>query len=156
MRQLRTPKWLERFREPLRVFSMVGFFLLALDSCIALNRWWLEEAFRGYLLNLILMVVGFSLFTVLAAKTKLQAAGLACFCVAVYFICNYEIGGPSKYFLTPFDPLLHVPQTFPRGDPRSYVYRRAMAYLTSIVSALLLGVTALRRKPQNNVHLQAT
>ena len=139
---------IRKFREPIRVFSLVGFFLLALDSCIAVNRWWFEEgnslSFLGYLENLIFMVLGFTLFTILASRSKLEAVGYVFFCVAVYFICNYEIGGQSKYYLTPFDPLFGLPRTFAKGDPGSYLYRRTMAYIMSISGALFLAVSKLK------------
>ena len=143
----KTVDLIRKFREPLRVFSLVGFFLLALDSCIAVNRWWFDHhtvSFWGYVENLIFMVLGFTFFTILASRSKLEAVGYVFFCVAVYYICNYEIGGPSKYYLTPFDPLFGLPETFPKGDPTSYLYRKTMAYITSILSASFMAVSRLK------------
>lgn len=143
----KTVDLIRKFREPLRVFSLIGFFLLALDACIAVNRWWFDShtlSFLGYLENLIFMVLGFAFFTILASRSKFEAVGYVFFCVAVYFICNYEIGGPSKYYLTPFDPLFGLPKTFVEGSPASYVYRKTMAYTMSILSASLLAVSRLK------------
>jgi len=139
---------IKKFSEPLRVFSLIGFFLLALDSCIAVNRWWFDHytlSFWGYVGNLIFMVLGFTFFTILASRSKLEAVGYVFFCVAIYFICNYEIGGPSKYYLTPFDPLFGLPKTFGEGNPASYLYRKTMAYITSILGALFLAVSRLEQ-----------
>lgn len=139
---------IKRFHKPLRVFLSVGFFLLALDSCIAVNRWWFEEgnaiSFMGYLHNLTFMVLGFAFFTIFASKSKLEVIGYGFFCIALYFICNYEIGGYSKYYLTPFDPLFGLPQTFAKGDQGSLLYRNTMAYLMSISSALVLAISKVK------------
>jgi len=139
---------IRKFREPIRVFSLVGFFLLALDSCIAVNRWWFEEGkpvtYLNYLYNLIFMVLGFAFFTILASRSKLEAVGYMFLCVAIYFICNYEIGGPSKYYLTPFDPLFGLQKTFGNGDLPSNLYRRTTAYIMSILSASFLAVSKLK------------
>ena len=144
----KTVDLIRKFREPLRVFSLVGFFLLALDACIAVNRWWFEHhhagSFLGYVENLTLMVLGFAFFTILASRSKLEAVGYVFFCIAVYFICNYEISGPSKYYLTPFDPLFGLPKTFTEGNPTSYLYRKTMAYITSILGASFLAVSRLK------------
>jgi hypothetical protein len=137
-----------KFREPLRIFLLVGFFLLALDSCIAVNRWWFEEdkpiTFLIYLCNLFFMVLGFAFFTILASKSKLETVGFIFFCIAVYFICNYEIGGGSKYYLTPFDPLFGLPKYFTADYPYSYFYRKIMAYVMSILSASFLSASRLK------------
>jgi len=143
----KTVDLIRKFREPLRVFSLVGFFLLALDSCIAVNRWWFDHytvSFWGYLENLIFMVLGFTFFVILASRSKLEAVGYVFFCVAIYYICNYEIGGDSKYYLTPFDPLFGLPKTFAEGNPASYLYRKTMAYITSILGAFFLAVSRLK------------
>lgn len=71
---------------------------------IALNRWWLEGGFQAYLGSLTLMLVGFTLFVILISQTKTEFIGYIFLVIAIYFVCNYEIGGPSKYYLTPFDP----------------------------------------------------
>lgn len=149
-----TVNLVRKFSGPIRIFLMIGFFLLALDSCIAVNRWWFEEdnslSFLGYLSNLIFMVLGFTFFIILASRSKLEAVGYLFFCVAIYFICNYEISGSSKFYLTPFDPLLGLPRTFGNGEIESSVYRRTMAYVMSILSASFLAVSKLRHTKKNS------
>jgi hypothetical protein len=147
----------KKIRDPLRIFLSIGFFLFALDSCIALNRWWFDEStlmgYNNYLLNLAQMIIGFVFFIIIASRSKLDAVGYGFFCVAIYYICNYEIGGLSKYYLTPFDPLIGISRTFESGDPASYIYRKTMAYIMSIVSASLLAFSKFYNKkisPQKN------
>ena len=140
---------LKQIRDPLRLFSTIGFFLFALDSCIALNRWWFNESnligYQNYITNLVFMIVGFIFFIILASKSKLEAIGYGFFCIAIFYICNYEIGGMSKYYLTPFDPLFGISRTFMPGNPASYMYRKIMAYTMSIVSASLLAFSKFYR-----------
>jgi len=134
--------------KPLRVLFLVIAFLVALDACIAINRWWLEAGFRAYLENLIIMVGGFTLFIILISKSKRASIGYIFLCVAVYFICNYEIGGPSKYYLTPFDPAFDLAPAFPKGEPLFAGYRKVMAIITSILAASVLAVSRLKRQAQ--------
>ena len=133
----------------LRVVALVGIFLVALDACIALNRWWVGKGvsgFQDYQKNLLVMVGGFTLFTILASRSKSEMVGYFLFCVAIYYICNYEIGGLSKYSLTPFDPIFGLEQTFPKDEPPFAHYRRVMAYSTSILAALTLALAKLKNR----------
>jgi len=147
-------KLVNRFVKPdagkfLRVVALVGIFLVALDACIALNRWWVGEGvsgFQNYQKNLFVMVGGFTLFTILASRSKSELVGYFFFFVAVYYICNYEIGGLSKYSLTPFDPIFGLEQTFPKGEPLFAHYRKVMAYSTSILSTLTLALAKLKSR----------
>ncbi len=118
----------------IKMFVGVGFFLQALDSAIALNRWF----FDGYVINLVEMVVGFTVFTLLLSQNKRQMLGFALLATAIYYICDYEIGGLSMNYLTPFDPLLGMEPTLKNG---SLLYRRAMAYLFSILAASVLALS---------------
>jgi len=99
VRARKTVDLIRRIRELLSVFSLVGFFLLVLDSCIALNRWWFEEgnslSFLIYIENLIFMVLGFTFFTTLPQDRSWRQSSMYYFCVAVYFICKNEFGGHS-------------------------------------------------------------
>ena len=133
----------------LRIFAFVAIFLVALHACIALNMWWVGENWRGfqdYQKNLFVMVGGFTLFTILASRSKKDLVGYIFLCVAVYYVCNYEIGGPSKYSLTPFDPIFGLEQTFPKGEPLFAHYRKVMAYSTSILAALTLALAKLKKR----------
>ena len=57
-------------RKSLRAFALVVAFLVALDACIAINRWWLAGGFQDYMWNLVVMVVGFTIFIILASRSK--------------------------------------------------------------------------------------
>ena len=133
----------------LRFFALAGVFLVALDACIALNRWWVGVDWRGfqdYQKNLFVMVCGFTLFTILASRSKSELISYFFFYVAVYYVCNYEISGLSKYSLTPFDPIFGLEQTFPKGEPPFAHYRRVMAYSTSILATLTLALAKLKNR----------
>jgi len=118
---------------------------VALDASIALNRWWLEGGFEGYLQNVVLMFVGFIVFIILVSKSWVEVVGYVFFCVAVFFICNYEIGGPSKFYLTPLDPIFGIGPAFVYG-PASIVYRKSMAIGMSLLAAFVLAVSKLKLK----------
>lgn len=130
----------------LRAFALVAAFLVALDACIAINRWWLTAGFQAYMWNLVVMTGGFTVFTALASRSRTELVGYILLCVAVYSICNYEIGGPSKYYLTPFDPAFGLPQLFPKGQPPLPGYRRTMAYITAILAASVLAFAKMKRQ----------
>jgi len=127
----------------LRVFLAVISFLVALDASIALNRWWLEGDFQAYLQNVVLMLGGFTVFIILISKSKFEVLGYVLFCVAVYFICNYEIGGPSKYYWTPLDPVFGIGPAFTHGSA-TIAYRKGMAIGMSLLAAFILAVSKLK------------
>lgn len=128
----------------LRMFLGIMFFMKALDAGIALNRWWLDG---GYLENLFWLTFGSVLFILLFSRNKRQILGLSLLAVAIYFVCDYEIGGPSKFYLSPFDPLFGVRPTF---FDNSIIYRKVMAYLFSIAAALVL-VLSKRKISENQI-----
>jgi len=135
-----------RIPEYFRIFFALASFLVALDASIALNRWWVEGGFEAYLQNLILMLVGFVAFVVLFSRSKVEMIGYVFLCVAVYFIGDFEIGGLSRLYLTPFDPLLGIGPYFPHGSA-SIAYRKGMAIGTSLLAASILAASKIRLKP---------
>ncbi len=132
----------------LRVFTLVTAFFVALDACIAVNRWWTEGSFQAYMGNLVVMVGGFTLFIILVSKSKSELVGYVILSIAIYFICGYEIAGPSKFYLTPFDPILDREPVFIDGSTwlglTSLVYRKGMAYCMSILAASILAASKLK------------
>lgn len=139
-----------RLRVPVyfRVFLAWFSFLVALDASIALNRWWLGGGFEAYLQNVVLMVGGFVVFVVLFSESRFEMVGNVFLCVAVHFIGNYEIGGPSKLYLTPLDPILAVGPAFTHG-PASIAYRKGMATGMSVLAALTLAISKLKTRGRN-------
>ena len=132
----------------LRVFTFAIVFFVALDACIAVNRWWTEGGFQAYIGNLVVMVGGFTLCIILVSKSKSEFVGYVIFFIAIYFICNYEIAGPSKFYLTPFDPIFDRKPVFIGGSTwlglTSLVYRKGMAYCMSILAASILAASKLK------------
>lgn len=141
---------LTRYVNPraIRVFVAVIIFIAALDAAIALNRWW-TESFDTYLQNLTVMTVGFLIFSLLASRSRLDFIGFIILSVAIYYTANYEIGGPSKMYLTPFDPMLSIAPLFDHGvawmGMHSIEYRLNVAVATSVLAALILTVSRVRR-----------
>lgn len=132
-----------RVPEYLRVPLALASFLVALDASIALNRWWLEGGFETYLQNVVLMLVGFIVFIILFSKSKFEMIGYTFFCVAVYFIGNYEIGGPSKFYLTPLDPIFGSSPAFTYGSA-SITYRKGTAIVMSLLAAIVLAISRMK------------
>jgi len=139
-----------RMRVPLylRVFLSWFSFLLAMDASIALNRWWLAGGFETYVQSLVIMLCGFAVFVILFSRSKVEVLGYAFFCVAVYFIGNYEIGGPSKFYLTPLDPALGLDPAFMHGSD-STMYRKGMAIGMSLIAAVTLAISKLKPLRRN-------
>jgi hypothetical protein len=135
-------------QEFLRIIVVILAFLIALDACIAINRWWRAEGDVAYVRNLAVMTVGFAVFSILASKSKTELLGLIFLCIAIYFISNYEIGGPSKYYLTPFDYLLGLSPAFQEGDLTHVTYRKIMVVSTSILAIATLVLSRWRRRSE--------
>jgi hypothetical protein len=145
-----------RFKRPvsyinlrsIRVFVTVIVFVGALDATIALNRWWTESS-TVYLQNLTVMTVGFLIFSLLMSRSRLDFIGFIILSVAIFYTTNYEIGGPSKMYLTPFDHLLGINPVFDHGiawmGMHSIQYRLNFAVATSALAALILTVSRIRR-----------
>jgi len=134
-------------RKNIRIFLLIIFFIAALDATIAVNRWW-TISFEGYLQNIIVMTSGFILFSILAARSKLDFIGFIFLSIAIFYTANYEIGGPSKNFLTPYDPILGISEAF---GPRKYWlgirttdYRLTAAIITTILTAVTLTISRAR------------
>ena len=132
----------------IRIFATVIIFIAALDAVIALNRWW-TDSFDAYLQNLIVMTIGFLVFSLLASRSRLDFIGFLVLSVAIFYTVNYEIGGPSKFFLTPFDPLLDIEPVFAHGMTwmrlQSIEYRLNFAVATSMLTALIFTLSRVRR-----------
>lgn len=131
-------------------YAVVVFaFLVGLKGTIAVNRWWLAS-YDAYLENLSYMVIGFLLFAILASRSKLGFTGYLLLAIGIYFIVNYEVGGPSKMYLTPFDPLLGIEPVFVEKEGwlglSSIEYRWGMAVLTSLMAMLVLAYSKVRRE----------
>ena len=128
-------------------------FFRALDGAIAVNRWWTEGSYSNYVENLIYMVVGFVIFAILVARAKTEFLGLIMGAIAIYYIADYEIGGLSRDFLTPFDALLHLRATFVDGSRwlglTSLDFRKASAILTG-ASAVILVALSRNRSPKGS------
>jgi len=132
----------------LRVFLAWGSFLLALDASIAVNRWWVEGGYGAYLQNVVLMFVGFTVFIIFVSGSRVEIIGYVFFCAAVYFICNYEIGGPSKFYLTPLDPIFDIGPAFTQSSD-SITYRKGVAIIMSLLAATTLAISKLKPKERN-------
>jgi len=132
----------------LRVGVAVTSFLLALDASIAVNRWWVEGSYEAYLQNVALMLVGFIVFIIFVSRSRVEMFGYVFFCVAVYFICNYEIGGPSKLYLTPLDPIFDIGPAFTQGSD-SITYRKCVAVIMSLLAAITLAISKLKPKERS-------
>jgi len=81
------------------------------------------------------------------SRSRVELVGYVLFCVAVYFICDYEVGGPSKYYLTPLDPIFGSEPFFAHG-PDSLVYRQGMAFAMSLLTAFVLSISKLKRRKE--------
>ncbi len=128
-------------------FACIIVFIAALDATIAINRWWTESN-EAYLQNLTVMTFGFLVFSLLASRSRLDMLGLIIFSVAIFYIANYEIGGPSKLYLTPFDKLFGVDPVFEEGKTwmgmYSIEYRLNFAVVTSVLAAFILTVSNVK------------
>ena len=134
---------------PIKAFLCFGAFIIALDACIALNRWWPEN----YIENLVIMSAGFTVFIVFSSKNKMQIFGFTILALAIFYVCDYEISGPSKLYLTALDPLLGYGPTFINGRA-SYMYRKTLAYSLSVLSILILSASKIKlqiKKPKKDI-----
>ena len=125
----------------------VVFFIWAIDGMIAVNRWWTEDM-GGYLDKLTAMTLGFFIFSMLVSRSRLDFLGFVILSISIFFTGNYEIGGPSKFYLTPFDPLLGRGEVFRDGlwmGISGGQYRYSMAMATGLISAAILTFSRIRQ-----------
>jgi len=144
---LRFRELVGHFARSIRMFIAVAAFIWALDGAVAVNRWWVESD-QAYLENLSAMTLGFLLFSLLASRSRLDLVGFLALSVAIYYVLDYEIGGPSKMYLTPFDPLLGVEPVFERGrwmGLLSAEYRWVIAAASSLLAASILTLSRILR-----------
>ena len=131
----------------LKAAAVILSFIWSLDGIMAVNRWWIEDM-AGYQQNIIAMVLGSLLFSLFASRSRLDFLGLVVLSVAIFFTANYEIGGPSKFYLTPFDPLFGIEGVFRQGvwmGMTSGGYRHTLAIALTFLAALILSVSRARR-----------
>ena len=131
------------------MFLTVIVFLWAVQGSMAVNRWWTESP-QSYLENTVAMTLGFIVFSLLASRSRLDFIGFLVLGVAIYYLVNYEIGGPSKMYFTPFDPLLGIDPVFENGSWMGILsidFRRNLALIASMLAAFILTVSySLRLK----------